>query len=293
MAENKKHHTTVEELHSQEECGLVSNGTSPLGSEARLKHLEKKCLALEGERKALAEELMQSKEDLRTAKMALTRERIEIWRGLAAATPSTSPVLTSRYDRSGPSSTPTTSRGLMTRGIPASPAKALNGGRQDLKTGMKKHEEVLCNYALVLHEPPRKVLGSLVGNLKARGLGGMRQEVVQQSAEYTVVHWKLIQDSRVSFDLLLSLDVKLEYVEGQEIINISLMTVSQDEIGVAVNPFEEVTDKTHILKVRKGDIVLAPEEHGQTNMTMRAEVSLGDGEVRAEKVCALDIDSHS
>ena len=75
-----------------------------------------------------------------------------------------------------------------------------------------------------------------------------------------MVHWKLVQDTKVSYDLLLSVEVTHEVREGQEIVKISLRTVDADEIDVKVEPFEETTDKIVTLELKKGEIVLAPEK---------------------------------
>ena len=75
-----------------------------------------------------------------------------------------------------------------------------------------------------------------------------------------MVHWKLVQDTKLSYELLLSVKVSHEVHEGQEILKISLRTVGEEEIGVNVEPFEDTTDKTVSLEVKKGEIVLAPEK---------------------------------
>ena len=59
---------------------------------------------------------------------------------------------------------------------------------------------------------------------------------------------------------MLSIEVSHEVHEGQKIVKISMNTVSEDEIDVNVVPFEETTDKTVSLEVKKGEIVLAPEK---------------------------------
>ena len=67
-------------------------------------------------------------------------------------------------------------------------------------------------------------------------------------------------DTKVSYELLLGVEVSHELHEGQEIIKISLRTVGKEEMDVNVEPFEETTDKTVALEVKKGEIVLAPEK---------------------------------
>ena len=71
---------------------------------------------------------------------------------------------------------------------------------------------------------------------------------------------QLVLDTKVSFELLLRVEVSHEVHEGQEIVKISLRTVGEDEIDVNVEPFEQTTDKTVTLEVKKGEIVLAPEK---------------------------------
>ena len=71
-----------------------------------------------------------------------------------------------------------------------------------------------------------------------------------------MVHWKLMYDTKVSYELLLGVEVLHEMHKGQEIVKISLRTVSEDEIDVNVEPFEETTDKTVTLEVKKGEIML-------------------------------------
>ena len=63
-------------------------------------------------------------------------------------------------------------------------------------------------------------------------------------------------DTKVSYELLLGVEVLHEMHKGQEIVKISLMTVDKDEIGINVEPFEETTDKTVTLEVKKGEIML-------------------------------------
>ena len=53
---------------------------------------------------------------------------------------------------------------LMTRGVAASLAKSLDGARPDFVTGMRKHDEILHNFDLIIHEPPQVVLEALLGN---------------------------------------------------------------------------------------------------------------------------------
>ena len=71
---------------------------------------------------------------------------------------------------------------------------------------------------------------------------------------------QLVLDTKVSYELLLCVEVSHEVHEGQEIVKISLRTVGEDEIDVNVEPFEQTTDKMVTLEVKKGEIVLAPEK---------------------------------
>lgn len=75
-----------------------------------------------------------------------------------------------------------------------------------------------------------------------------------------MVHWKLTYDTKVSYELLLGVEVSHEVHEGQEIVKISLRTVGIEEIDMNVEPFEETTHKMVILEVKKGEIVLAAEK---------------------------------
>ena len=75
-----------------------------------------------------------------------------------------------------------------------------------------------------------------------------------------MVHWKLMYDTKVSYELLLRVEVSRKVHEGQEIVKISLRTVGEEEMGVIVDPFEDTTDKTVTLEVKKGEIMLAAEE---------------------------------
>ena len=75
-----------------------------------------------------------------------------------------------------------------------------------------------------------------------------------------MVHWKLTYNTKVSYELLLSVDVSHEVHEGQEIVKILLRTVGAEEIDVNIEPFEETTHKMVTLEVKEGEIMLAPEK---------------------------------
>ena len=42
---------------------------------------------------------------------------------------------------------------------------------------MKKHDEVVHNYSIILHEPPQVVLEALMENSLKSGIGDLRQQV--------------------------------------------------------------------------------------------------------------------
>ena len=75
-----------------------------------------------------------------------------------------------------------------------------------------------------------------------------------------MVHWKLAQDTKVSYELLLSVEATHEVRKGQKIVKVSMRTVDKYDIDANVEPFQENTDKTVTLKVPKGEVVLAPEK---------------------------------
>ena len=75
-----------------------------------------------------------------------------------------------------------------------------------------------------------------------------------------MVHWKLVQDTKVSFELLLSVKAVHEVREEHKIVTLFAKTVGEDEINMNVEPFEETTDKIISLEVEKGEVVLAPEK---------------------------------
>ena len=56
-------------------------------------------------------------------------------------------------------STPTRTK----RGITPSLAKSLDGAQEDLCSGIKKHEEVIHNFSIMLHELQHEILESIVG----------------------------------------------------------------------------------------------------------------------------------
>ena len=71
--------------------------------------------------------------------------------------------------------TPTST--LTTRGIPSSLAMSLDEARADAATGMRKHDEVVHNYDILLHAPPQVVLEALMENSLKSGIGDLRQQV--------------------------------------------------------------------------------------------------------------------
>ena len=79
-----------------------------------------------------------------------------------------------------------------------------------------------------------------------------------------------------------SLDVKEIRLHGKdEILKIFMRTVDEGENSTA---FEETTEMTQQLEVKRGEIVLAPEKHGQTVMTMSGEVAFGAVKYKGESV---------
>ena len=225
--------------------------------QAYVRRLEEEAKQLKKDKEMLETKLLHAAGELNDVKrMATERQALldEIKnRPTSVSSPSTlAPAVTERGLQT-PAST--------TRGIAASLAALLDDAKPDLATGMRKHDEITYNYDLMLHEPPQVVLEALLGNSLKSGIGDLRQQVVQRTSESSaVVHWKLAQDTKVSFDLVLSVEATHEVHEGQEIIKILLRTVREAEIDVKVKPFEETTSKTVALELEKGRFVLSPEK---------------------------------
>ena len=147
--------------------------------------LTQKHSSLEEKLETQAAELNHCQNDLKEARR-LAEERTELFAELkkkAAPGSVTTPTLNKR-GLQAPAS--------MTRGISTSLARSLDDARADAANGLKKHDEIVHNYSIFLHEQPRVVLEALLGNSLKSGIGDLRQRVVKRDSEFSaVVHWKV------------------------------------------------------------------------------------------------------
>ena len=233
--------------------------------------------------RAVYEALQREHEELKTAKESIMLELKAVRANLASKADelrigeTAAPLTWGGILHSSKASTfnqgqPTTTK----RGLGVKLAKRLEETKADFKSGLKKHDEVIHNNAIVVHERQKVILESILGNTND-DTGKLQQAVVQLHSESNmIVHWKFQQDNKVSYELLLGLRVVREVHVGEEILKIYMDTVDEIEVFVNIEPFEETSEKVITLEVHKGEIVLAPEKYGQTYMTMRAALSYGE-----------------
>lgn len=148
------------------------------------------------------------------------------------------------------------------RGIATSLAKSFDESEDDFKLGFKRHDEVIYNYALTVHETPEEVLLSILGESRDTFPGGLQQVVVQRTPEDStfVVHWRLQQSDKVSYEFLMILEEVREVHGDQKIIKIYIDSVDKPDVDVKLDKKKTSTHKAIWLEVRKGEIVLAPEK---------------------------------
>ena len=88
-------------------------------------------------------------------------------------------------------------------------------------------------------------------------------------------HWLYHINSSVAVELLLKLHVAHKVVDGEKIYTLCVETVRKGDLDVHVEPFHESSSEVLTLELSNGEITLAPEKHGQTLLTMSAQVSFG------------------
>ena len=86
------------------------------------------------------------------------------------------------------------------------------------------------------------------------------------------MHWKLQYDTKTSFEMLLSLDVRRG--AAREGHRIALESVKASSVAAPVKSLPDVTSRTESVELRRCTLVLTPAPHGQTRMTAAAEVSV-------------------
>ena len=170
----EKHRLEVVSLEEK----LESQAAELRSLEAKLDEKEKDARRVAEEHKERLAESQTSLEaklemqaaELRHAKR-MAEERKELLDELKKATAPGLLTTSTRTDLHTSAST------LTTRGIPSSLAMSLDDARADAATGMRKHDEIVHNYSIILHESPQVVLEALMGSSLESGIGDLRQQV--------------------------------------------------------------------------------------------------------------------
>ena len=110
----------------------------------------------------------------------------------------------------------------------------------------------------------------------------IRQAIVERPTESTVVvHWLYHMSSQVAIELLLKVEVvRQEEQDGENAVAVCVESVHEDDLDEHVGFFEDYASEIIRLELAGGKIVLDPAKHGQTRLTMVAQVSLGFRQAR-------------
>ena len=106
----------------------------------------------------------------------------------------------------------------------------------------------------------------------------MRQEIIERPSESTFVAlWLYRISSQVAIELLLKVEVvRQEEQDGEKVVTVCVESVHEDDIDEHLELSEDYhTSEIIRLELAAGEIVLVPAKHGQTSVTMTAQVSSG------------------
>ena len=146
---------------------------------------------------------------------------------------------------------------------------------------MRKYDQVLKNFDLILHARPVDVARALLkGAIDDKsGPKQLHCEVCKRTSDTSsIAHWMLKYDSRVAIELVLMLDLDTELHGDEKIFAIRIQSINEHEQEEYLNikRFQVQSDKVVRLELHQCEIILAPEKYGQTHMTMSGETSFGE-----------------
>ena len=141
--------------------GRTKDSVTPLALAAYIRRLEEQAKHLIEDKESLGQKVVSLSKKLETQAAALKQSQSNLSdaKRMAKERKELFDELKKKATR-GRQTTPVST----TRGITASLAKSLDSAKADLKTGMRKHDEILHNYDVVLHESPKVVLEALLRN---------------------------------------------------------------------------------------------------------------------------------
>lgn len=128
-----------------------------------------------------------------------------------------------------------------------------------------------------IHEEPKVLLDSLLGDQISTANRRLYQEVIKEESDGTIVtYWSFMLDEVTAAHTVLRM-VKSQKVQDNEEIRIQVSSVDEEkelEDATLPSPFPTVAKNFQLL-LNEGTIILEPLSFGQTSFTFIAQASLG------------------